>query len=188
MKRPAAIDNSIEQDGKRIKVESKANMGYKSQLNEFCQKFHLAIPVYECKSDKRKGFSCTVLFNSKTYESHSRQPTKKQAEQNAAQVVLSVLNQCPPPAPNFQDYIEQCRQLSSQNTEADSTTTTAVIAASTSITGRSSCALIGSHRGYSPEDKLYKKDLLFRWCLRVHSSVLILEKEQMENSFVLSYL
>lgn len=117
IKRPA-IDNSFVQDssGKRIKLESASPVAtsYKSRLNEFCQKFRLSIPSYDTeKVENGKGFITTVVFNKKVYQSNGPQPTKKQAEQNAAQVVLHMLNQCPPPAPSFQDYIEQCRQLTS---------------------------------------------------------------------------
>lgn len=124
-----AIDNSIVHDasGKRIKLDSTSLVAasYKSRLNEFCQKFRLSIPSYDTeKVEKGKGFITTVVFNKKVYKSNGPQPTKKQSEQNAAQVVLHMLNQCPPPAPSYQDYIEQCRQMtSSQDKPTESTAT-----------------------------------------------------------------
>lgn len=127
VKRPC-IDNSISQDpyGKRAKLESASPVtnSYKSRLNEFCQKFHLSLPSYDTvKTDTGKGFVTTIVFNKKVYQSNGPQSTKKQAEQNAAQVVLHMLNQCPAPAPNFQDFVEECRKLASQNVSVASSCT-----------------------------------------------------------------
>lgn len=130
VKRPA-IDNSnvLDSAGKRIKLETTSTLttSYKSRLNEFCQKFRLSIPSYDTeKVENGKGFLTTVVFNKKVYQSDGPQPTKKQSEQNAAQVVLHMLNQCPPPAPSYQDYMEQCRKLSTgQDQPSESTATEA---------------------------------------------------------------
>ena len=136
IKRPA-IDNSIAYDGagKRMKLESTSPVAssFKSRLNEFCQKFRLSIPSYDTDRQEGKGFITTVVFNSKVYQSNGSQPTKKQSEQNAAQVVLHMLNQCPAPAipaPTYQDYVEQVRQLTSAgdkptDSSATGTSTTA---------------------------------------------------------------
>lgn len=59
---------------------------------------------------------------------------KKQAEQNAAQVVLHMLNQCPPPAPSFHDYIEQCRQLTSTQDKSTESSTAETSTAAISTT------------------------------------------------------
>ena len=118
MKRPA-IDNT-ENDvhgkrGKRAKLET-VSTSYKSRLNEFCQKFRLSIPSYDTvKADTGKEFITTIVFNKKVYQSNGSQPTKKLAEQNAAQVVLHMLNQCPAPAPSHQEFVEHCKKMSSQN-------------------------------------------------------------------------
>lgn len=141
IKRPA-IDNSMtDSSGKRFKLDPTCTVAtsFKSRLNEFCQKFRLSIPSYDTeKVENGKGFITTVVFNNKVYKSNGPQTTKKQAEQNAAQVVLHMLNQCPPPAPSFNDYIEQCRQLtSSQNktTESSSSvTSTATVSTTTNAT------------------------------------------------------
>ena len=140
IKRPA-IDNTMIQDpyGKRMKLESASPVAtsYKSRLNEFCQKFRLSIPDYETvKVETGKGFITTIVFNKKVYQSNGPQPTKKQSEQNAAQVVLHMLNQCPAPAPSYQDYVEQCKQLTSQNksTESSSTGTSTTTTSLTSKT------------------------------------------------------
>lgn len=138
IKRPA-IDNSMtDSSGKRFKLDPTCTVAtsFKSRLNEFCQKFRLSIPSYDTeKVENGKGFITTVVFNNKVYKSNGPQTTKKQAEQNAAQVVLHMLNQCPPPAPSFNDYIEQCRQLtSSQNktTESSSSVTSTATVSTTS--------------------------------------------------------
>lgn len=135
IKRPA-IDNSTIHDstGKRIKLDSTSPIAtsFKSRLNEFCQKFRLSIPSYDTeKVENGKGFITTVVFNNKVYKSNGPQSTKKQAEQNAAQVVLHMLNQCPPPAPSFQEYIEQCRQLTS--TQVKTTESSAAETSSTAV-------------------------------------------------------
>ena len=142
IKRPF-IDNSIPEDpsGKRIKLSSgPVATSYKSRLNEFCQKFRLSIPSYDTeKVENGKGFITTVVFNKKVYQSNGPQPTKKQSEQNAAQVVLHMLNQCPPPAPSFQDYIEQCRQMTSTQdkpTESSAAGTSATPATTISNTSK----------------------------------------------------
>lgn len=123
---------------------------YKSRLNEFCQKFHLSLPSYDTvKTDTGKGFVTTIVFNKKVYQSNGPQSTKKQAEQNAAQVVLHMLNQCPAPAPNFQDFVEECRKLASQNVSvASSCTETSTTV--TSSTGKLPCCFVLS-RGYSSD-------------------------------------
>lgn len=139
IKRPA-VDNSIVLDpaGKRLKLEATSTVAtsYKSRLNEFCQKFRLSIPSYDTdKVENGKGFLTTVVFNKKVYKSNGPQPTKKQSEQNAAQVVLHFLNQCPSPAPSYQDYMEQCKKLTSGQdqlsesiaTEASTTAVTTTI-------------------------------------------------------------
>lgn len=140
IKRPA-IDNSIVDgvSGKRVKMEvaSPVATSYKSRLNEFCQKFRFSIPSYDTvKADNGKGFITTIVFNKKVYQSNGSQPTKKLAEQNAAQVVLHMLNQCPAPAPSYQDFVEHCKKLSSQNTTTESTTK----AATTTVTTTSASA------------------------------------------------
>lgn len=127
IKRPA-VDNSVIEDasGKRIKLESSSPVAtsYKSRLNEFCQKFRLSLPSYDTvKTETGKGFITTIVFNKKVYQSNGPQPTKKLAEQNAAQVVLHMLNQCPAPPPNCQDFVERCKQLSSQSAQSSSTGT-----------------------------------------------------------------
>lgn len=136
MKRPA-IDNNIENDvhgkrGKRVKLET-VSTSYKSKLNEFCQKFRLSIPSYDTvKADTGKEFITTIVFNKKVYQSNGSQPTKKLAEQNAAQVVLHMLNQCPAPAPSHQEFVEHCKKMSSQNTStASNETSTATTTLST---------------------------------------------------------
>lgn len=140
IKRPA-IDNSMIHDssGKRIKLESTSPVAtsFKSRLNEFCQKFRLSIPSYDNeKVENGKGFITTVVFNNKVYKSNGPQPTKKQAEQNAAQVVLHMLNQCPPPAPSFHDYIEQCRQLTSTQDKSTESSTAETSTAAISTTSK----------------------------------------------------
>lgn len=138
IKRPA-IDNSIIHDpyGKRIKLESASPVAtsYKSRLNEFCQKFRLSIPSYDTVK-QGKGFITTIVFNKKVYQSNSPQPTKKQSEQNAAQVVLHMLNQCPAPATSYQDFVEQCKQLTSQNSITASSSTTTSTASTSSLTSK----------------------------------------------------
>ena len=127
--------------GKRVKLESVASVAtsYKSRLNEFCQKFRLSIPSYDTvRTDTGKGFITTIVFNKKVYQSNGPQPTKKQSEQNAAQVVLHMLNQCPAPPPRYQDFVEQCKQLTSQNSStASSSTETSTT--STSLTSKVLC-------------------------------------------------
>lgn len=135
IKRPA-VDNSTIQDpyGKRIKLESTSPVAtsYKSRLNEFCQKFRLSIPSYDTvKTDTGKGFITTIVFNKKVYQSTGPQPTKKLSEQNAAQVVLHMLNQCPAPPPSCQDFVEHCKLLTSQSTESSSTQTSTPITLTT---------------------------------------------------------
>jgi len=140
MKRPA-IDNT-ENDvhgkrGKRAKLET-VSTSYKSRLNEFCQKFRLSIPSYDTvKADTGKEFITTIVFNKKVYQSNGSQPTKKLAEQNAAQVVLHMLNQCPAPAPSHQEFVEHCKKMSSQNASTasneTSTATTTLSTASVSV-------------------------------------------------------
>ena len=143
IKRPA-VDNSIVLDpaGKRLKLEATSTVAtsYKSRLNEFCQKFRLSIPSYDTdKVENGKGFLTTVVFNKKVYKSNGPQPTKKQSEQNAAQVVLHFLNQCPPPAPSYQDYMEQCKKLTSgQDQPSESIATEASTTAVTTTSKNSS--------------------------------------------------
>ena len=144
IKRPA-IDNSMIQDpsGKRIKLDSTSPVAtsFKSRLNEFCQKFRLSIPSYDTeKVENGKGFITTVVFNNKVYKSNGPQTTKKQAEQNAAQVVLHMLNQCPPPAPSFNDYIEQCRQLTSTQNKTSESSATETSTATVSTTSKAYCS------------------------------------------------
>ena len=132
------MDNSVIEDasGKRIKLESSSPVAtsYKSRLNEFCQKFRLSLPSYDTvKTETGKGFITTIVFNKKVYQSNGSQPTKKLAEQNAAQVVLHMLNQCPAPPPNCQDFVERCKQLSSQSAQSSSTGTSA---STTSLTSK----------------------------------------------------
>ena len=103
---------------KQAKVDSTAApaaVPYKSKLNEFCQKFHLPTPTYETARNSSKGYTSTLIYNGKVYQSSSPQATKKLAEQNAAQVVLNKLNQAPPPEPSLKDAIQTCMHICADN-------------------------------------------------------------------------
>ena len=152
IKRPA-IDNSMIHDssGKRFKLDPTCTVAtsFKSRLNEFCQKFRLSIPSYDTeKVENGKGFITTVVFNNKVYKSNGPQTTKKQAEQNAAQVVLHMLNQCPPPAPSFNDYIEQCRQLTSTQDKTTESSSAATSTATVSTTSKDNLFVKGNTKIY----------------------------------------
>jgi len=70
---------------------------YKAQLNEFCQKFHLPVPTYETTSSG-VGYVSKVFYNKKEHASTCPQSSKRAAEMNVAQLVLSKVNQAPPPS------------------------------------------------------------------------------------------
>lgn len=100
-------------DAKITKMEpTTASAAYKSKLNEFCQKFHLPPPKYETIRNSSQGFMTTLVYNSKVYQSTAPQLTKKLAEENAAQLVLSKLNQAPLPEPGVKQFLQTCTQIS----------------------------------------------------------------------------
>ena len=57
--------------------------------------FHLPVPTYETAYDGGV-FITTLVYNKKVHQS-TAQATKREAEQNVAQLVLSKVNQAPPP-------------------------------------------------------------------------------------------
>ncbi|XP_032220208.2 protein PRRC2A isoform X1 [Nematostella vectensis] len=129
-KRPAST--LPETVAKKLKGEDLPKApSYKSQLNEFCQKFHLAIPQYRTQREAR-GYVCTMLYNKKVYHSTVPLKNKKAAEQNVAQYVLSTVNQAPPPTDvSGMEALQKVVNVTAQK-EPDGTTT-AVATTSTAI-------------------------------------------------------
>ena len=63
---------------------------YKNMLQSYAQRKKLAVPKYESNPCENK-FLGTVLFNGKKFESSEPKPTRKEAEQSAAEEALKVL-------------------------------------------------------------------------------------------------
>lgn len=66
---------------------------YKNQLQEFCQKHKLCLPIYNTMSNK-DGFKSevTIVYNNKQYITDGTSRTKKKAEMNAAQTMISIID------------------------------------------------------------------------------------------------
>ena len=71
-------------------IENEIKSYYKSILQSYAQKKNLAKPEYDCHPFEN-GFRGTVRFNGKVFESSGAKPTKKEAEQCAAEEALNVL-------------------------------------------------------------------------------------------------
>lgn len=66
---------------------------YKNQLQEFCQKHKLRLPIYNTIFVK-DGFrsDVTIVYNNKKYITDGTSVTKKKAEMNAASAMLNIID------------------------------------------------------------------------------------------------
>ena len=61
---------------------------YKIYLQSYAQKKKLGLPKYETIETEEKGFISTVCFEGKEFKSNEPKPSKKEAEENAAEQAL----------------------------------------------------------------------------------------------------
>ena len=78
----------------------KPNINYKNELQEFCQKNKLILPVYSHDrhgTDHNPIFVSTVVvcMNDRVYENYAESNSKKNADKKAAKRLLSFLEETP---------------------------------------------------------------------------------------------
>ena len=81
---------------------------YKNALQSYAQKKKLDLPEYACNECEKGMFLCTVNFNGKEFTTKEPKPSKKEAEQSAAEEALIFLGN--------EDEV-----VSNENTESSST-------------------------------------------------------------------
>ena len=64
-------------------------ISYKNTLQEYCQKRHLPMPLYQFEKTDY-GFKATVQFDQKVYSSQTCQPSVKDAEKRVAFEALKI--------------------------------------------------------------------------------------------------